>query len=116
MQQEDAQATDELALLRPAHAVDFLGDMLDVGLSQFSRPQQFGLLSAPGVEIAIIEWALFGHERRLRRWAFPVYRGSSTVNTMRRPPSSVFQACSTSDNGTALAAISKPPGAAASKG
>jgi hypothetical protein len=39
MQQEDAQAAAELALLRPAHAVDFLGDVLDVGVGQLSRPQ-----------------------------------------------------------------------------
>src|SRR5689334_12107871 len=65
MQQQDAQAADEFALLRPAHAVDFLGDVLDVGLGQFSRPEEFSLLSAPGVEIAIVERALRGHARRI---------------------------------------------------
>jgi hypothetical protein len=30
-----------------AHAVDFLGDMLDVGLSERPLAQQIGLLAAP---------------------------------------------------------------------
>src|SRR5271166_1853586 len=34
VKQEDAQAADELALLRPAHAFDFLGDVLDVGVGE----------------------------------------------------------------------------------
>ena len=44
---EDAQAADQLALFRPAHAVEFLGDMLDVGLRQLARAQEFSLLPAP---------------------------------------------------------------------
>jgi hypothetical protein len=42
MQQEHGETADQFALFRPPHAVDFLGDVLDVGL---------GLLSAPGIEI-----------------------------------------------------------------
>ena len=102
MQQEDAQAAHKLAFLRPPHAVDFLGDMVNVGLSQFSRAQEFGLLSAPGVEIPIVEWALCRHGRRLRRLALPVYWRAFTVNTMRWPPSSRAHACSTSDSGMGL--------------
>jgi hypothetical protein len=60
MQQEDAQTADKLALLRPAHAVDFLGDLLDVGLSQPSRAQEFRLLAAPGEEIAVVKRGLPG--------------------------------------------------------
>ena len=61
VKQEDAEAADQLTLFRPAHAVDFLGDMLDVGLSQLSRSQQVGLLAAPGIKIAIVKRALHGH-------------------------------------------------------
>ncbi len=39
----------------------FLGDMLDVGLPKLSRPQQFGLLAAPGIKITIVKRALHGH-------------------------------------------------------
>ena len=52
---------DELAFLRPAHAVDFLGDIFDICLREVPRPQQFGLLAAPGKEIAIVKRALLGH-------------------------------------------------------
>jgi hypothetical protein len=92
MQQEHGETADQFALLRPAHAVDFLGDVLDVGLSQLSGPQQFSLLAAPGVEIAIVEQALLGHGRGIRRLAFAVYCGASTVKTMRWPLSSPRQA------------------------
>ncbi len=34
VKQEDAHAADELALFGPAHALDFLGNVLDAGLSQ----------------------------------------------------------------------------------
>ena len=95
MQEENAQATDELAPLRPAHAVDFLGDMLDVGLSQFSRSQEFGLLAAPGEEVTLVKDALHGHWARVRRSAFSVYRSGvpsrfrhSRGNTARMGPRS----------------------------
>jgi len=55
VEKEDAQKAYELALLRPAHAVDFLGDVLDVGLSQLSRAQKLSLLTAPGKKIAVIQ-------------------------------------------------------------
>ncbi len=61
VKQEDAQVADQLALFRSPHAVDFLSDMLDVGLPKLSRPQQFGLLATPGEKIAIVERALHGH-------------------------------------------------------
>ena len=59
-QQEDLQPADELALLRKAYAVDLLSDMLDVGLGELAGAQEFGLLAAPGVEIAIVQRALQG--------------------------------------------------------
>ena len=74
VKQEDVQSADQLALFRPAHAVDFLGDVLDVGLCELAGAQEFGLLAAPGVEIAIVERALRGHERNLGRLLCGVYR------------------------------------------
>ena len=76
MQQEGAQAADQLALLRPAHAVDFLGDMLDVGLSQFPSSQELGLLAAPGEEIALVEDALQGHDGKIGGSRAQVTRGA----------------------------------------
>ena len=72
--EEDAQAADQLALFGPAHAVDFLGDLLDVGLCELSRPQEFGLLTAPGKEVAIVELALRGHGRKIVSLAHGVHR------------------------------------------
>jgi hypothetical protein len=60
VQQENAQSADQLALLGPAHAVDFLGDVLDVGLCELAGVQELGLLAAPAVEITIVERALRG--------------------------------------------------------
>ena len=36
MKQEDGQAADQLALFGPAHALDFLRDMFDVGSSEIA--------------------------------------------------------------------------------
>ena len=85
MQQEDAQAADQLALLRPPHAVDFLGDMLDVGLSQFPRSQELGLLAAPGEEIALVEDTLQGHDGKIGGSRTQVTRRSTTPLSANQP-------------------------------
>ncbi len=61
MQEQDRQAADELALFRPADALDFLGDVLDVGFAGPAGAQQRRLLLAPGVEVPLVE-ALCRHE------------------------------------------------------
>lgn len=65
VQQQQVQATDQLALFDPAQALDFLDDMFDVGLTEFAVAQQIGLLTAPGEEIRFVERALGGHAGKL---------------------------------------------------
>jgi hypothetical protein len=48
MHERRREPTDEIAFLGPSHALDFLGDVLDVSLSQPARSQQLGLFAAPG--------------------------------------------------------------------
>ena len=55
MQKQDRQSADQLALLGPAHALDFLGDVLDIRLRKFASAQQPGLFVGPGVKIPIIK-------------------------------------------------------------
>jgi ABC-type phosphate/phosphonate transport system substrate-binding protein len=66
MGEEDDKAADKLTLLAPAHALDLLGNMLDVGGGQFAGAKQGGLLVGPGVEIALVE-AGIGHGPSLVR-------------------------------------------------
>src|SRR5208337_1832397 len=73
MQQEDFESADELAFFGSPHAVDFLGDMLDVGLGESAGSQQFGLLAAPGIEIAVVKRASCGHVERILTLAPRVY-------------------------------------------
>jgi hypothetical protein len=51
--------------------LDFLGDMLDVGLGEFSRPQEFSLLSTPREKIAIVKRAVGQHNARIIRSCAP---------------------------------------------
>ena len=46
MKQENGQAADQLPLFGLAHALDFLGDVFDVGLAEFARTQKLRLLAA----------------------------------------------------------------------
>jgi hypothetical protein len=48
------QAAYQLALFAAAHALDFLGNVLDVGSREHPGPQQRSLLVGPAVEIAFI--------------------------------------------------------------
>ncbi len=73
VQKEDRQSAHKLALLRPPHAVDFLGDVLDVGLRKLTPPQELRLLAAPGVKIAVVKRATRRHGERIRRLAALVH-------------------------------------------
>jgi hypothetical protein len=49
------QAADQLTLLDSAHALDFLGNVLDIRLGQFAGAQKPRLFIGPGVKIVIIK-------------------------------------------------------------
>ncbi len=55
MHQQDRQPADQFALLASAHALDFLGDKLDIRLGQTAGAQQPGLFIGPGVEIPVVK-------------------------------------------------------------
>jgi hypothetical protein len=55
MHQKHGQAIDQLPLLAPAHALDFLGDVLDIRFGQAASTQQIGLFVRPGVKILIVK-------------------------------------------------------------
>ena len=86
MQQQDSEATDQFALFGPAHALDFLGDVFDVGLNQLSGAQQLRLLKAPGKKIAIIERGLRGHGEKNKDFG-RVSLSWSIVRPLRPPVS-----------------------------
>jgi len=56
MQQQRNHAADEFAFFASAHALDFLGDIDEVGLGKLAGAQKRRLLMAPGVEIPIVEF------------------------------------------------------------
>ena len=55
VQKEHGKAADQFALFGLSHALDFLGDVFNVGLGQFSGAQKPGLLIRPGVEVLFVE-------------------------------------------------------------
>jgi hypothetical protein len=74
VQQENAQAADEVALLGASHALDFLGDVLDVGLGEPAAAQQLGPLEAPGKKVAVVKRGLRGHDAKIGVPLGGVYR------------------------------------------
>src|SRR5271166_1722798 len=83
VKQEDGETADQLALFRAPQALDFLGDVLDVRLSQLSRAQEVGLLAAPGEEIAVVKRALHGHGGRLQAAAGRVHGTQAAAEAPR---------------------------------
>lgn len=57
MEQQDGQAASEFTLFALAHALDFLGNVLNIGEAEFSRSQQGGLFISPGIEILFVKLA-----------------------------------------------------------
>lgn len=55
VENENLQAARQLALLGLAHALDFLRNVLDVGLRELALAQERRLLIGPGVEIVVVE-------------------------------------------------------------
>ena len=55
MEQEDRKPADEFALLGLAHALDFLGDRRQIGLSDAPVAQERRLFEASGVEIVVMQ-------------------------------------------------------------
>lgn len=53
--EQHGEAADQFALLGPAHALDFLGDVFDISFLQLSGAQQLGLLIRPSVKILVVE-------------------------------------------------------------
>ena len=113
MQQKGRRSGSQVRAFRPGRCRR-LPRPRSMSASASFAARRFGLLSAPGVEIPIVEWALGRHGRRLRRLALSVDWRAFTVNTMRWPLSSRADACSTS-TWDRLGRELKPPGAAASR-
>ncbi len=53
MQEEVREAAGEFALLGLAHAFDFLGDEVEIGLREPTLAQEGRLFEAPSVEILV---------------------------------------------------------------
>src|ERR1700733_1856256 len=55
MEQEDREAIDKFAFLGLPHALDFLGDRRQIGLSDTPGAQERRLFETPGVEIVVVQ-------------------------------------------------------------
>src|ERR1700690_1413125 len=55
MEQENRKAADEFAFLGLPHALDFLGDRRQIGLSDTPGAQERRLFETPGVEIVVFQ-------------------------------------------------------------
>ena len=64
----------QLTLLRLSHAVDFLGDVLKIGLGESAGAQKLSLFTCPGVKIPLIKVRLGGHAADLTSCANSVTR------------------------------------------
>ena len=54
MQEKNRKAADKFALLGLAHALDLLGDEVQIGLDDSALAQQRSLFEAPGVKVLVV--------------------------------------------------------------